>query len=181
MSIVAKRLDGSRCHLGREVGLGPGHIVLDGDPAPQKGHSPQFSAHVRCGQTAEWIKMSFCTEISLRSGDIVLDGDPAPPSKNGAQQPLLFGPCILWTNGWIDQDATWYGDRPRPRRHCTRLTPLFSWPYYQLSKLCYLTVILHYSHHRNRSSRESCCASLWSPYVIGGHYILPCYYGHPMS
>jgi len=27
--------------LGIEVGLGPGHIVLDGDPAaPQKGHSP---------------------------------------------------------------------------------------------------------------------------------------------
>jgi len=27
-----------------EVGLGPGHIVLDGDPAPppKKRHSPQF-------------------------------------------------------------------------------------------------------------------------------------------
>jgi len=29
-SLVAKRLDGSRCHL---VDLGPGGIVLDGDPA----------------------------------------------------------------------------------------------------------------------------------------------------
>jgi len=40
--------------LGVQVGLGPGHIVLDGDPAlpSLKGHSPQFSAHVRCGQTA---------------------------------------------------------------------------------------------------------------------------------
>ena len=40
--------------LGMEVGLGPGYIVLDGDPAPipQKGHSPQFMAHVCCGQTA---------------------------------------------------------------------------------------------------------------------------------
>jgi len=29
--------------LGMEVGLGPGHIVLDGDSAPpKKGHSPQF-------------------------------------------------------------------------------------------------------------------------------------------
>jgi len=28
--------------LGKQVGLGPGHIVLDGDPAPPtpKGHSP---------------------------------------------------------------------------------------------------------------------------------------------
>ena len=33
--------------LGTEVGLGPGHIVLDRDPAPlPKGHSPQFSADV---------------------------------------------------------------------------------------------------------------------------------------
>jgi len=41
--------------LGTEVGLGPGDIVLDGDPGPfpaEKKHSPQFSAHVYCGQTA---------------------------------------------------------------------------------------------------------------------------------
>jgi len=37
---------------GMEVGLGPGHIVSDGDPAPpKKAHSPLFSAHVYCGQT----------------------------------------------------------------------------------------------------------------------------------
>jgi len=36
-----------------EVGLGPGDIVLDGDPAPHgKRHSsPLFSVHVYCGQT----------------------------------------------------------------------------------------------------------------------------------
>ena len=28
--------------LGMLVGLGPGHIVLDGDPSPQKGHSPSI-------------------------------------------------------------------------------------------------------------------------------------------
>ena len=35
--------------LGMQVGLGPGHIVLDGDPTtPAKGgdSSPKFSAHV---------------------------------------------------------------------------------------------------------------------------------------
>jgi len=39
--------------LGTEVGLGPDYIVLDGAhlPPPQKGHGPQFSAHVYCGQT----------------------------------------------------------------------------------------------------------------------------------
>jgi len=27
---------------------------------------------------------------------------------------------ILWPNGWMDQDATWYRGRPRSRRHCVR-------------------------------------------------------------
>ena len=27
---------------------------------------------------------------------------------------------VLWPNGWMDQDATWYGGRPRPHRHCVR-------------------------------------------------------------
>ena len=48
--------------LGMEVGISPCHIVLDGDPAPQKkGQSPQFSAHVCCGQTAGWIKIPLGT------------------------------------------------------------------------------------------------------------------------
>jgi len=46
--------------LGTQVGLGPGHIVLDGDPAPRprKVYSPQFSAHVYCGQTV--AHLSYC-------------------------------------------------------------------------------------------------------------------------
>jgi len=60
--------------LGREVGLGPGDIVLDGDPAPPptEGHSPQFSARVCCGQTAGWTKMPLGREIGLGPGHIVL-------------------------------------------------------------------------------------------------------------
>jgi len=55
--------------LGTKVGLGPGHIVLDGDPAPsplQKGgHSLQFSAHVYCGQTVALL--SYCIAERLLS------------------------------------------------------------------------------------------------------------------
>jgi len=36
--------------LGKEVGLGPGRIVLDGDPAPHSSPSPLL-AHAYCGQT----------------------------------------------------------------------------------------------------------------------------------
>jgi len=50
--------------LGMEIELGPGDIVLDGDPAPpphKKGHSsPQLSAHVDCGQTPGCSKMPHC-------------------------------------------------------------------------------------------------------------------------
>jgi len=41
--------------FGMEISLDPGHIVLGGDPAapplPKKEYSPQFPAHVYCGQT----------------------------------------------------------------------------------------------------------------------------------
>jgi len=29
----------------------------------------------------------------------------------------------LWPNSWMDEDATWYGSRPRPRQHCARRGP----------------------------------------------------------
>jgi len=72
--------------LGMEVGLGPGHIVLDGYPAlsPQKlDTAPKFSAHVCCGQTAGWIKMPLGTMVGIGPGRVVLHGDPAPHSQKG--------------------------------------------------------------------------------------------------
>jgi len=74
--------------LGMQVGLGPGHIVLDGEPAAPlpKGHSPpEFSAHVYCGQTAGWTKMALGMAVGLGPGHIVLDGDAAPFPKKGAE------------------------------------------------------------------------------------------------
>jgi len=119
--------------LGTIVGLGPGNIVLDGDPAkiilfhfrrgsmqqnnfiltwnqgfscgpapPSKGHSPQISAHVCCGQTAGWNEdatwykdrawpMPHCVTWGLNS--------PLPKWT----QPPIFGPCLLWPNGCPSQ------------------------------------------------------------------------------
>jgi len=67
-------------------------------PSPKGGQSPQFSAHVYCGQTAGWIKTPLGTEVDLRLGHIVLDGDPAarPPAKGAQQPPTLLGLCLLW-------------------------------------------------------------------------------------
>ena len=72
-----------------------------------------------CGQTVGRIKMKHGTQVGLSPGHIVLDRDPAPITKKGAeasiiQRPPVFGPCLLWPNGWVEQDATWYGGRPRP-------------------------------------------------------------------
>jgi len=89
--------------LGTDVGLGPGNIVLDGDPAPpeKKALLPQFSAHLYCGQTTGWMKMPRGTEVDLGPGHTVLDGDPAPPPAKGAQQPPLFGSCIVATVAYL--------------------------------------------------------------------------------
>jgi len=111
--------------LGTQVGLGPGHIVLDGDPAPppQKGGTAHlFSAHVYSGQTAARIKMPLGTEVG--QDDIALGEDPAPPPQKwgGASSPI-FGPCLLWPNGWIDQDGIWHGGGPYSSPHCTRWGP----------------------------------------------------------
>jgi len=64
-----------------------------------------------------WIKMSLGMELGLDPGDFVLDGDPAPPPQKGAEPPI-FGPCLLWPNGWMDEAGTWHGGRPQPRRLC---------------------------------------------------------------
>jgi len=81
------------------VGLGPVHIALDGDPAPPppKGHSPQFPAHVCCGQMAAWIKMSLGMELGLGPGDFMSNGDPVPPpQKGGGGEPLPnFRPMFI--------------------------------------------------------------------------------------
>ena len=109
-----------------EVGLGPGHIVLDGDPAPptQKGQRPTILAHFCCGQTAGCIKIPLGMEVGLSPGHIVLDGDPASPQKK--EHPHFSVPvCRGQMAGW---NATWYGGRPQPRRHCARWGPSSSSP-----------------------------------------------------
>ena len=82
--------------------------------------TPHFSAHVYYGKTAGWITMPLSTEVGLSPGDVVLDGVQAPPKR---AQPPVFGPCLLWPNGWMDEDATWYGNRPRPRPQCVTRGP----------------------------------------------------------
>jgi len=66
--------------------------------------------------------MALRMEVGLGPGHIVLDGDRSPLQKRG-QSPPIFGPFLLWSNGCMEQDATWYGGTPRPKRHSVRWGP----------------------------------------------------------
>jgi len=85
--------------LGMEVGLGPSHVVLDGDPAPspKRGQSlPQLSVHFYCRQTAGCInKMPLGMEVGLSPGDFVFDGDPATPEERAHPLPPSFWPMFI--------------------------------------------------------------------------------------
>jgi len=57
---------------GTQVGLGPGHIVLDGDQAPLP----------KKWITAPNFRLVFGTEVGLDAGHIVLDWDLAPHQRS---------------------------------------------------------------------------------------------------
>jgi len=60
--------------------------------------------------------------LGMEVRDFELDEEPSFLSPKGAQPPI-FVHCPLWPNDWMDEDATWYGSRPRPRPHCVRRGP----------------------------------------------------------
>ena len=83
--------------LGMQVGLGPGHIVLDGNPAPlvKKGRSLPIFGPYLLWPNGGWIKMPHGREVGLGPRNIVLDGDPAPLPKKGAKPPNFRPICIV--------------------------------------------------------------------------------------
>ena len=58
MSVVAKRLDGSRCHLVRRQASAQSTLCSMGTKPPKGAQHPLFSAHVYCGPTV--AKLSYC-------------------------------------------------------------------------------------------------------------------------
>ena len=85
-------------------------------PSSKRGRSPPSPPKKNRPKTTLGM------EVGISPGDFVLDGDPAPVPKKRVEPPI-FGPCLLRPKGCMDQDATWYGGRPRPRRHCVTWRP----------------------------------------------------------
>ena len=80
---------------------------------------------VHCGQTVRRIKTKLGMRVGVSPGHIFLDGDPPPLPKGAQPPPPIFSPCLLWSDSWIDQDATWYRGRPQTRQHCVTWGPSF--------------------------------------------------------
>jgi len=85
--------------LGREVGLGPGNIVLDGDPPPPKrgpsSHPPTFRpmsivANRWMDQDAKWYKGKPWSRPHC------VRWRPSSPKRRAAPQ---FSARLLWPNG----------------------------------------------------------------------------------
>ena len=101
--------------LGMEPGLGPGDFVYMGTHAdcssplrkggvPLPNFRPIFIV-------AKRLNASRC-HLVWNQGDFVLDGDSAPYPKRGEAPQFFAHVRLLWPNGCMDQDATWYGGRP---------------------------------------------------------------------
>jgi len=82
--------------LGKEVGLDPGYIVLDGDAAPTAAPlhfrpMPIVAKRSPILATAElllagWIKTPLGTKVNVGSGDVVRHGVAVPPKGGTVRQ-----------------------------------------------------------------------------------------------
>ena len=68
---------------------------------------------MECNENTRWYDKIYIKCMDVGLGPVHMHwramGTRLPfQRKKGVQSPI-FGPCL----GWMDQDATWYGDRPR--------------------------------------------------------------------
>jgi len=123
-----------------------------------------------------------CTQLPLEKG-----AHPPPPN---------FDPCLFSPNGWMDEDAAWYGSRTQPRPHCTRrgpgspekgtAAPLGScllWPRSPISDSATAELLLHSSRqivailYNGRPCSHKNCPFPWGIWTHGIHSSL----GQPES
>ena len=100
-------------------GLGPGHILLDGEPAPlpKRGQSPQFSAHISIVAKPLYVSGYHLVQAyAAQPRRHCVRWESSSPSPKGAVTQFMAHVYCgrLAVNGWMDQDATWYGGKPRP-------------------------------------------------------------------
>jgi len=86
--------------LGMEVGLGPGDIVLDGDPVPPKrGTTPNFRPMFIVAKGLDGSICHLVRRYRPRPRRHCVRWGPSPLRGT----PPIFGPCLLWPNGRSSQ------------------------------------------------------------------------------
>ena len=112
------------------------NVLLSVNPAA--GHFDQLDACYTSGDTADPGHLTFRAIVDRQQQNVITNyrkflvefmfwGDRYKYAIVGTVVLLsCLSACIvdvLWPNGWMNQDTTWYGGRPRPRRHCVRWRP----------------------------------------------------------
>jgi len=93
--------------LGTAIGLGPDDIVLDGDaaPLPKRGRSllPNFRPMSIVGKQLDVSRWHLAWRWPWSRPHCAGWGPSCPPQKEGRAHPLppIFGPFLLWPNGWM--------------------------------------------------------------------------------
>ena len=94
MSIVAKRLGGSRWHLVRRQTSAQATLCQMGTQLPLIGARPQFSVYVYCGQTARWTKTPWYGSRPRPRPHCVRRGSSSP-GKGAKHPPPSFRPMSI--------------------------------------------------------------------------------------
>ena len=95
------------------LGLGRGHIVLDGNPTRLRHKECTCMMFVVTKRLDGYLVRCM---VGLGPGNTVLDADPAPLPRGTASTQISALVCCGQMAGWIEMP--WYEGRPQPRPHC---------------------------------------------------------------
>jgi len=123
----------NRCTNGRPNTVG----AIPSDRCPVMSVLPVCNVGVLyCGQTIGLIKINLACRWASDLATLCKMETQIPHGQRHSRPPLskftgagfacvriIRGPCPLWPNGWMDQDAIWCGGWPQPRLHCVRWEP----------------------------------------------------------
>ena len=131
-TFAAKWLNGLRCHLiwsqaSAQVTL----CQMVTPPAQKGGRAPtNFWPMSIVAKRLDGSRWHLPWRWASVHATLCQMGTQLPSPKRG-QSPPIFGPFMLWRNGWMHQDTTWYGGRPRrvaqwSTSHCLHSTCVVS-------------------------------------------------------
>ena len=93
--------------LGTEVGFGANGIVLDGDPvppSPKREHNPlaNFRPMSIVAKLLDGSRWHLAGRWALIQATLCYMGTQLLSPQKGTEPPPIFGPCLLWLNGWME-------------------------------------------------------------------------------